>query len=75
MQVTGIVLGISLKDDLESDLRHSDYLVRGDPTLAHNDGSPHEILAGMGRLLNAGGRVLREADASPPADFADICRS
>lgn len=68
-QMNGLVLGTWLKAQLEADMQRR---AGGGPeamALAHNVGSSDEVRDVMQRLVAAGGRILRPADAPPHGGF------
>jgi len=64
-QMNGFVFGTWLRAALEEDVRHGGLATPGAVTLAHNVGDAAEVGPLMARLVAAGARVLREADAPP----------
>lgn len=67
-QMNGLVLGTWLKGKLAEDMQRPG--ARGGAfALAHNVGSPDEVLSVMETLAAAGGRVLRPGDAPPHGGF------
>ena len=68
-QMNGLVLGAWLAPKLEDDMRRPRLATPGAFSLAHNVGSPDEVVRLMEKLAAAGGRVLRPADAPPHGGF------
>jgi catechol 2,3-dioxygenase-like lactoylglutathione lyase family enzyme len=71
-QMNGLVLGTWLRGKLAADMDVADSEVLVRPcsfALAHNVSSPEEVTALLGRLVDAGGRILRQADAPPHGGF------
>jgi catechol 2,3-dioxygenase-like lactoylglutathione lyase family enzyme len=67
-QMNGFVLATWLTGSLEEDMRRS-TLRPGAFSLAHNVDSREEVEVAMLRLQNAGGRLLRPADAPPHGGY------
>lgn len=71
-QMNGLVLGTWLRGSLAADMNVSDREIPVRPTafaLAHNVSSQEEVTAAIDRLAEAGGRILRKADAPPHGGF------
>jgi len=68
-QMNGLVLGTWLKPQLEQDMASSGLAGPGAFALAHNVGAADEVAPLMDRLVAAGGRMLRPADAPPHGGF------
>jgi catechol 2,3-dioxygenase-like lactoylglutathione lyase family enzyme len=67
-QMNGLVLGTWLTAKLEEDARRA--MTRpGACALAHNVGAQGDVAPLMERLIAAGGRLLRPADAPPHGGF------
>lgn len=62
-QMNGFVLGTWLQDKLEADMQCVGLQRPGAFALAHNVNAQEEVRPLMQRLVEAGGRLLREADA------------
>lgn len=71
-QMNGFVLGTWLWSKLAADMKAADRKVSGHAgafALAHNVASEQEVRAVLRKLAEAGGRILREADAPPHGGF------
>ncbi|CAN2532383.1 hypothetical+protein [Methylocapsa aurea] len=68
-QMNGFVLSAFLKDALEEDMSRSGLQTPGAFSLAHNVPSKDDVEPIMRRLLDAGGALLRPADAPPHGGF------
>ena len=68
-QMNGLVLGTFAKASLETDMNRPGLLTRGAFSLAHNVAEQEGVVPLMNTLLEAGGRLLREADAPPHGGF------
>jgi len=68
-QMNGFVLGTFSKPALEQDMNRTGLLAPGAFSLAHNVSDPQEVEPVMQRLLAAGGRLLRKADAPAHGGF------
>ena len=68
-QMNGFVLGTFLKEALQSDMNRRELAGPGAFSLAHNVETPDEVVPLMDRLLAAGGRLLRPADAPSHGGF------
>jgi catechol 2,3-dioxygenase-like lactoylglutathione lyase family enzyme len=62
-QMNGFVLGTWLRAKLEDDMRRSSQAGSGAVALAHNVASGEAVEALLEKLVAAGGRMLRPADA------------
>jgi hypothetical protein len=62
-QMNGLMLGCFLKPSLEADMGRPLLAVAGAYSLAHNVESEAAVIAVMNRLAQAGGRIVRPADA------------
>ncbi|MCK9552864.1 VOC family protein [Aquamicrobium lusatiense] len=68
-QMNGFVLGTFSKPSLEQDMGRTGLSVRGAFSLAHNVPCEEDVIAVMQRLVEAGGRMIRPADAPPHGGF------
>lgn len=68
-QMNGFVLGTFLLSSLEADMNGTGLRTPGAFSLAHNVRTKEEVSPLMDRLLEAGGRLLRAADAPPHGGF------
>ncbi|MBJ6132643.1 VOC family protein [Ochrobactrum sp. Q0168] len=68
-QMNGFVLGTFLKTSLEADMNRSGLLQPGAFSLAHNVEQKSDVAPLMQRLVEAGGTLLRAADAPPHGGF------
>lgn len=68
-QMNGFVLGTFSKPALEQDMGRIGLSVLGAFSLAHNVPAQRDVIAVMQRLVKAGGRMIREADAPPHGGF------
>lgn len=68
-QMNGLVLGTFAKAGLEQDMNRPGLLRPGAFALAHNVAERDEVGVVMAGLAEAGGRILREADAPPHGGF------
>lgn len=68
-QMNGFVLGTFSTPALEQDMARDGLLVPGAFSLAHNVGSKQDVVPVMNRLVAAGGRIIRKADAPPHGGF------
>lgn len=68
-QMNGFVLGTWLQSALEADSKRPLLVRPGAFALAHNLESEAAVKQAMVRLAEAGGRLLREADAPPHGGF------
>ncbi len=62
-QMNGFVLATFHKDALEADMNRTGLLQPGAFALAHNVSDKDEVERVMARLVQAGGRIIRPADA------------
>jgi catechol 2,3-dioxygenase-like lactoylglutathione lyase family enzyme len=68
-QMNGLVLGTFEKSALENDMNRHGLSSPGAFSLAHNVPSQTDVRRLMDRLVDAGGRVIRPADAPPHGGF------
>ena len=68
-QLNGFVLGTFFKPSLENDMQRPGLLSPGAFSLAHNVRQREDVEPAMAQLMDAGGRVLRPADAPPHGGF------
>jgi catechol 2,3-dioxygenase-like lactoylglutathione lyase family enzyme len=68
-QMNGLVLGTWMKSELERDMQRPAGEGPGAVALAHNVPSAEAVGRLLGRLAQAGGRLLRAADAPPHGGF------
>lgn len=68
-QMNGLVLGTWMKPALEADMRQPGLTTPGAFALAHNVPGQADVAPVMERLIAAGGRLLRVADAPPHGGF------
>lgn len=68
-QLNGLVLGLFAKAALEADMNRPGLLQPGAFALAHNVRTREAVVPLMDRLVAAGGRLLRAADAPPHGGF------
>jgi catechol 2,3-dioxygenase-like lactoylglutathione lyase family enzyme len=68
-QMNGFVLGTFQKAALEADMNRTGLLQPGAFSLAHNVAERGDVERVMHRLSEAGGRILRPADAPPHGGF------
>lgn len=68
-QLNGLVLGTFRKAALEKDMNRTGLMGPGAFALAHNVGERAAVVPLMERLVAAGGRLLRQADAPPHGGF------
>lgn len=68
-QMNGFVLGTWLRPALEADMRRSAGEGPAAVALAHNVGSEHHVRVLIAALAEAGGAVLRPADAPPHGGY------
>lgn len=64
-QMNGLVLGTFLQASLEADMNRPNLIRPGAFSLAHNVMREEDVAPVMSRLVEAGGRMLRPADAPP----------
>ncbi len=67
--MNGFVLGTFLKASLEADMNRSGLLQPGAFSLAHNVELKADVAPLMDRLVGAGGKLLRPADAPVHGGF------
>ena len=68
-QMNGFVLGTFEKSALEKDMNRSGLTSPGAFSLAHNVPSEAEVVSAINQLVEAGGRIIRPADAPPHGGF------
>lgn len=68
-QMNGLVLGLFEKAALEKDMNRSGLTSPGAFSLAHNVPTQADVATVMEQLANAGGRIIRPADAPPHGGF------
>ena len=68
-QMNGLVLGTWLKPKLEEDMHRAGAGQPGPISLAHNVSGEAEVDTLIGRLIAAGGTLLRSADAPPHGGY------
>lgn len=68
-QMNGFVLGTFAKSALEKDMGRPGLSSPGAFSLAHNVPSQADVAGVMEKLLSAGGRLIRPADAPPHGGF------
>ncbi|WP_257538528.1 VOC family protein [Sphingobium sp. CFD-1] len=68
-QMNGLVLGTFEASALEKDMSRFGLLSPGAFSLAHNVPGQADVEVVIGKLANAGGRIIRPADAPPPGGF------
>jgi catechol 2,3-dioxygenase-like lactoylglutathione lyase family enzyme len=68
-QMNGLMLGLWLTPDLEADMQRRGLVRPGAFALAHNVATQAEVQPLLDRLVAAGGRMLRVADAPPHGGF------
>jgi len=68
-QLNGLVLGTFLQPSLEVDMNRGGLLRRGAFSLAHNVRTRDEVAPLIDRLAEAGGTILRPADAPGHGGF------
>lgn len=68
-QMNGFVLATWVKAQLEEDSQRYDLRTRGAFAMGHNVASETEVERVVARLVAAGGRLLREADAPPHGGY------
>ncbi|UUR08757.1 VOC family protein [Sphingomonas glaciei] len=68
-QMNGFVLGTWLTSELAKDSQRADLHRPGAFALAHNVGSEAEVEQLIAKLVEAGGRILRPADAPPHGGY------
>lgn len=68
-QMNGFVLGTFEKSALERDMNRSELASPGAFSLAHNVSDQAEVHSVIDKLVQAGGRVIRPADAPPHGGY------
>jgi catechol 2,3-dioxygenase-like lactoylglutathione lyase family enzyme len=68
-QMNGLMLGTWLQAALEEDTRRPGLARPGAFALAHNVATKADVQVVISRLADAGGKVLRDADAPPHGGF------
>ncbi len=68
-QMNGFVLGTYLHSAMGPEMNRLGLTRSGAFSLAHNVGAQEEVAPAMARLVAAGGRLLRPADAPPHGGF------
>ena len=68
-QMNGFVLGTWLQSSLEADMQRTGLLRPGPYALGHNVSAQDDVQAVIQRLIDAGGRRLREPDAPPHGGY------
>ena len=68
-QMNGFVLGTFSKPALEQDMGRTGLSTPGAFSLAHNVATQGDVTIVMQRLIEAGGRKIRDADAPPHGGF------
>ncbi|MEO3386376.1 VOC family protein [Mesorhizobium sp. CAU 1741] len=68
-QMNGFVLGTFHKPALEQDMGRKRLSAPGAFSLAHNVPAREDVDIVMGQLIQAGGRLIRKADAPPHGGF------
>lgn len=68
-QMNGFILGTFRKDALEADMSRTGLMQPGAFSLAHNVSNQEDVIPLMERLVDAGGRMIRPADAPPHGGF------
>ncbi len=68
-QMNGFVLGTFKRTSLEDDMNRTRLLTPGAFSLAHNVATRDDVAPVMRKLVEAGGTLLREADAPPHGGF------
>jgi len=68
-QMNGFVLGTFLKPSLEADMGRSGLVAPGAYSLAHNVAHQEDVAPLMDRLAQAGGTIIRPADAPAHGGF------
>lgn len=68
-QMNGLILGTWLNPGLDGDMDHRSKRVPSAFALGHNVLSQAEVCPTIERLIQAGGTLLREADAPPHGGF------
>lgn len=68
-QMNGLVLGTFEMSALEKDMNRSGLSTNGAFSLAHNVPGQADVEGVIAQLVNAGGRIIRPADAPPHGGF------
>jgi catechol 2,3-dioxygenase-like lactoylglutathione lyase family enzyme len=68
-QMNGLMLGTWLAGHLKQDARRPDMTTPGAFALAHNVARKEDVQPVLDRLAQAGGRMIRPADAPPHGGF------
>ena len=68
-QLNGFVLATWLRKSLEEDMQRAGNSQKGAFAMAHNVRTKEEVDPVMEQLLEAGGKLLRKADAPPHGGF------
>jgi catechol 2,3-dioxygenase-like lactoylglutathione lyase family enzyme len=68
-QMNGFVLATFSAAALEKDMGRTGLSTPGSFSLAHNVPAQNDVVAVMRRLVEAGGRTIRDADAPPHGGF------
>jgi catechol 2,3-dioxygenase-like lactoylglutathione lyase family enzyme len=68
-QMNGLMLGTWLRVSLEADMQQTASPPPGAASYGHNVASEAEVDAAIARLVAAGGRLLRPADAPPHGGY------
>ena len=68
-QMNGLMLGTWQKDELAADMKRDGNAALGNFAVAHNVANKEDVAPAIDRLLKAGGRLLRAADAPPHGGF------
>jgi catechol 2,3-dioxygenase-like lactoylglutathione lyase family enzyme len=68
-QMNGLVLGTFLQASLEADMNRPGLVRPGAFSLAHNVSRKEDVAPAMSRLIEAGGKMLRPADAPSHGGF------
>ena len=68
-QMNGFVLGTFKRASLEADMNRTGLVTPGAFSLAHNVAARDDVAPVMQKLIEAGGTLLREADAPPHGGF------
>jgi catechol 2,3-dioxygenase-like lactoylglutathione lyase family enzyme len=68
-QMNGLMLGLWPTHDLEADMQRPALVRPGAFALAHNVAAQADVQPALDRLVAAGGKMLRKADAPPHGGF------
>lgn len=68
-QMNGLILGTFLQAALEADMNRTGLVRPGAFSLAHNVPRKEDVTPVMNQLIEAGGKILRPADAPPHGGF------